>query len=119
MPGMRLYGERNIVERGEVKKQRRDLERAGKAKGAALMDRQGRDIAAGEMDAPGVGRDLTRELPDQRALAGAIRPDDGVQLARLYRQRDGVGSHDATKALGQAIDVEQPVSHGACPPRAR
>src|SRR5881396_810123 len=65
MPGMRLHGERNVVERGEIEKQRGDLEGAGKAERAAAMDRQRRDIAAGEVDASGIGYDLARELPDQ------------------------------------------------------
>ena len=45
------------------------------------IDRQRGDVAAVEMDAAGVGRDLAGELADQRGLAGAVRADDGVQLA--------------------------------------
>ena len=49
---------------------------------AAPIDRQRGDVVAGEADAAGIGRDLAGELADQRGLAGAVRADDGVQLAR-------------------------------------
>ena len=70
---VRLHGERDIVERGEIGKQRGDLERAREPEHAAAVDRQRRDVAAVEPDAPGVGRDLAGQLADQRGLAGAVR----------------------------------------------
>src|SRR6478736_6310786 len=82
MAGMRLHRQRDIIERGEMRKQRRDLERARKSHQAAAVHRQRGDVAAAEMDAAGIRRDLAGELADQRGLAGAVRPDDGVQLAR-------------------------------------
>src|SRR4029077_5254765 len=81
MPGVRLDRERDIVERGEIGKQRRDLKRARQPKRAAAIDRKRRDISAVEMDAARVGRKLAGKLADQRGLARAVRPDDGVQLA--------------------------------------
>src|SRR5215469_10361641 len=68
---MRLDGERHVVEDGKIEEQRGDLERPRQTKLAAAENRQGRDIAAFESDAPGVGGDLAGELADQRGLARA------------------------------------------------
>ena len=81
--------------------------------GSAVMS------CAGEADAAGVGRDLAGQLADQRGLAGAVRTDDGVQLARRHREVDAVGRDDAAEALGQTVDREQRVSHGAGSPASR
>src|SRR5207244_9590202 len=58
MAGMRLDGERDIVERGEVEKQRGDLERSRQPELAAAVDRQSGDVHPVETDAPGVGREF-------------------------------------------------------------
>ncbi len=78
---MRLHGERHVVEDGKIEEQRGDLERSSQAELAAAVGGQRRHVAAFEMDAPGVGGDLAGELADQRGLARAVRPDDGVKLA--------------------------------------
>ena len=113
MPGMRLHGERHVVERGEIGKQRGDLERAGEPEPAAAIGRQRGDVAAAEANAAGVGRELADELADQRGLAGAVRPDDGVQLALRHVERDGIGGDHAAEAFAQALDLQERVSHGA------
>ena len=113
MAGMGLDGKRDIVERGEFGKQRGDLERAGKPDLAAPIDRQRRDVMSVEADAAAVGRDLAGQLPDQRGLAGAIGSDERVQFAARQRERYRVGGHHAAEALGQGIDFEQDLSHGA------
>ena len=70
-----------------------------------------------EADASGIGRNLAGQLPDQRSLAGAVRSDNGVQLAAIKRERDPVGRDHAAEALGQVFDLKKSVSHGA-PSRA-
>ena len=77
------------------------------------MHRQRGNVPPVEMDAAGVRHDLAGELADQRGLAGAVRPDDGVQLALRDIERDIVGGDHAAEALGQALDREQRVSHGS------
>ena len=119
MAGVRLHRERHVVERGEIVEQRGDLERAREPELAAPVDRQRGDVVAGEADAAGVRRDLAGELADQRGLAGAVRADDGVQLARRHRERDAVGGDHAAEALGQSVDLQQCVSHGADAPASR
>ena len=81
--GVRLHGQRDIVERGEIAEQRGDLERARQPQQAAAMDRPRGDVGAVEEDAAGVRRDFAGELADQRGLAGAVRTDDRVQLPGL------------------------------------
>ena len=62
---------------------------------------------------PPLWRDLAGQQADQRGLAGAVRADDGVQFAARDIERDGVGGDDAAEALGQALDLQQRLSHGA------
>ena len=124
--GVRLHGERHVVERREVEEQRGDLERAREPEaGCAARPAAPVMSLAGEADAAGVGRDLAGQLADQRGLAGAVRADDGVQLAARHRERDVVGGDDAAEALGQAVDLRaaaqarrSPASMPSMPPRA-
>jgi hypothetical protein len=51
------------------------------------------------------------ELADQRGLAGAVRADDGVQLACRNVERDVVRRNDAAEAAHQPVDAEQRLSH--------
>ena len=50
MTGMRLHRQRHVVERGEIEKQRRDLERAREPERAAPMHRQRGDVATFKAD---------------------------------------------------------------------
>ena len=52
---MGLHGERDIVERGEIRQQRGDLERAREPEPRALVGGQAGDVAAGETDRAGSG----------------------------------------------------------------
>ena len=75
---------------------------------------------------PRIGREHAGELADQRGFAGAVRPDDGVQLALLHVERDVVGGENAAEALGQAFDLRAafqpsarlPLRKPSMPPRA-
>ncbi len=111
--GMRLHGERHIVERGEIGKQRGDLERAREPEPAAALDAEMRDVGSVEADAAILRRNLAGQESDQRGLAGAVRADHGVKFAARNFERNGVGRHHAAKALGQALDLQQRLSHGA------
>ncbi len=71
------------------------------------------DVVAVEADAAGIRCQLAAELGDQRGLAGAVRPDDRVQLAGVDVERDVVGGDDAAEALGQILDLQQRLAHGA------
>src|SRR5215831_7436097 len=103
MASMRLHGKCDVVERSEIREQRRDLERSGEPELTATVDRHGRDVSPIEADGAGIGRNFAGELTDQRRLAGTIRADDRVQLAASDRERDLVASDHAAEALGQAL----------------
>ena len=97
----RLHRERDILERREAGQDRGDLERSRQAHRRARVHRQGRDILAGKHDAAGIGRKQPGNLVDQRRLAGAVRPDDGVQFARPDVERHVVGD-DAGRRISSA-----------------
>src|SRR5262249_979824 len=118
MTTVRLHRERDVVEGGEGRERRGDLERAAQADRGAPINGQRRDVAAREPDATLVGRDFAGELADQRGLTRPVRADDSVQLARGNRKRDLVRGDNAAEALGQALDCEQRISHGALLPGA-
>ena len=105
--GMRLHGERDIVERGEIGKQRGDLERAREPEPAPSIGGRAGDVAAVEADAAAMRVQSRRQQRDQRGLAGAVRPDHGVKFAGGDVERDRVGGDHAAEALGQAFDLQQ------------
>src|SRR5918912_1235132 len=70
-----LDRKRHIVERGELRIDARDLERAREPLARASRRRERRDVLAGEDDAPGIRREVAGELSDEGRLAGAVRPD--------------------------------------------
>ena len=111
---MRLHRQRDIVERGEIAKDAGDLERAGDAESGAADGTKPRDIAAGEMDRPGVGMQFADELRDQRCLAGAVGPDHGMDLAGRDSERHLAGREESAKALGQRAGFEERLGHSIC-----
>ena len=111
MARMGLRRECDIVCGGEVRQQGRDLERARQPQRAAPPGRQAGDVAAGEVNAAAMRRQMAGKLADQRGLAGAVRPNDGVQLAAADIERHVVGRHDAAEAAHQFLDAQQGISH--------
>jgi hypothetical protein len=116
MSGMRLYRKRHVVERGEIAKQRGNLERARQAERAAAVCRQRRDVAIGKPDPSGIRADLAGKLIDQRGLAGAIGTDDGVQFAFTHVELNIVRGDDATKPFRQPFDLKQRLHHDVSSP---
>src|SRR5215472_14927478 len=112
---MRLHGERHVVEDGKIEEQRGDLERPRQTKLAAAVGGQRRHVAAFETDAPGVSGDLAGELADQRGLARAVRPDDGVKLALRNSERNCITGDYTAEALAHALDLQQRISHSGRP----
>ena len=112
---MRLHGERDVVQRGEIEEQRGDLERARQPELATAPARQRRDIAAVEANAPGVGHDLAGELADQRGLAGAVRADDGVQFAARHLEHNVSQATTPPKRLVKPSICQR--GSGTAPPR--
>src|SRR5437879_2541864 len=76
-----------VLDHGELWKNLGDLERAGDAKGDALMRGQRRYVASIERDRSGGRREKAADEVEKSGLAGAVRPDDGAQLALFHGQR--------------------------------
>ena len=83
----------------EAREDAGDLERSRKAEPRALGGRQVRDVAPGEADAAGVRPEFAGQLPDQRGLAGTIRPDQRVGFAGADIERDVVGRDQRAERL--------------------
>jgi len=62
-----------------------------------------------------IGRKQSGNLIDQGGLAGAVRADHGMQLARPDLQRHVIGHAQAAEFLAQVLNAQHGVSHGASP----
>jgi hypothetical protein len=93
------------------------LEAASEPPPRHLVGRKAGDVAAAQQDPAAGRRHLAGEEVDERRLAGAVRPDDGVDLARLECERDVVDRGEALEALRERLGDEDRLSHGG--PRAR
>src|SRR6476646_4006287 len=101
MASARLHCQRHVVEDAQIEKERRDLKRARQSERAPGMHGYRSDIAAREIDAPGVGPELAAELRDQRCLARSIRPDHGMQFTLGDPESEIVSSSDAPKRFAR------------------
>src|SRR5262249_40102263 len=70
------------------------------------------DIAAIERDLAGNGSQHPRQAVKKRALAGAVGPDDGADLAALHREIDLVESGQTAKADRQILSPQDPGAGG-------
>ena len=113
---MRLRRQRDIVERGEVGQQRRDLERARQPQRAAPVAWHPRDVLTGKSNGAGIRQQLPGELADQRGLAGAVGADDRVQLSARNVEREVVGRGYAAEPPHQIFNAKQGINHGAASP---
>ena len=73
----------------------------------ARVRRPGGDVGAGEDDRAAVARELAAELRHEGGLAGAVRADQGMDLAGVDAQVDAIGRDQAAEALLEAAHVEQ------------
>ena len=102
-----LHRHQHVLQRGEFAKDRGDLVRAREPGAGALFDGQGGDVAPVEMNRAFVRMQLAGQLGDQRALAGAVGADDGVQLAGGDVEAEVVGGQQAAVAFDQAVRTQE------------
>ena len=102
----RLGGNAHVLKRGGVGQDVGDLVRAGDALLRDAVGRQAGDILAIEDDAAGGRAQHTGQAIEERALAGAIRADDGADLAALDLEVDVVERGQTTKADSQAFRTQ-------------
>ncbi len=87
----------DVLAHGELRSERRDLERAGEAEPGAAVRRKAEDGAALENDVAGVGRNLAEQLGHQRGFARAVGADDRVYGAGPNREGDVARRVDAAE----------------------
>src|SRR4029079_6006934 len=83
------------------------LERARQTMTGAPVSRPGGDVGAGEDDRAAVARELAAELRHEGGLAGAVRADQGMDLAGVDAQVDAIGRDQSAESLLEAAHVEQ------------
>ena len=96
---LRLYCHADVLEHGQVREDREDLERASHAEAGTDMHRDPRDVNAIEHDASVAGLQCAGQHVEERGLAGAIRPDDAVKHAAADLEVDALRHHQATEIL--------------------
>src|SRR5262249_56048241 len=81
----------------------------------ARRGRHRSDVLGGEAPLAAVRADVAGELPDQRGLPRAVRPDDRVRLAEAHVEIDAVARAQRAEALAQGPDLED-VNHSCAAP---
>ncbi len=125
-----IHAERDVLEHGHRLEQREMLEHHADAEAARLLRAGDRDLAAVPSDRARIGLEHAVDDLDQRALAGAVLAEQGMDLARHHREADVVvGEHAAGVAFADAaqlepwgrrrLDVHAPVVGPGCTPPAR
>ena len=98
--------EGHCVQRGDLGKERVDLEGAHQPAPHAGGGRLCGDVVAIEQDLPGVGLQHARQEVDQRRLARAIGADEGVALALGQGKGDVAGDHQRAERLVDPLSGE-------------
>src|SRR6185437_17054428 len=88
--GLRLGREAHVLGHTETGKKVGELKRAPEPKPGALRGAQAGDILARDQHRPAGSCELARDQVEVGGLAGAVRPDDGGELARKESARDAV-----------------------------
>ncbi len=101
-----LQGDAHIFERGQVGKNRRNLERAHEAETRHIGRPHRGDVAAVERDSPGARRDEFGQHIEAGRLAGAVRPNQGVNRPALDAQGDVADCAEIAEALAKALGDE-------------
>ena len=76
--------------------------------------RVGDEVEATERDATGGRLQKADGLLDKRRLAGPVRAEQSVDLARLDAEGDGVVGDNRAEALRETLDAERPVVRRPC-----
>jgi hypothetical protein len=102
--------EGDVLDDGERRDEGQALEDHPDVVPARFLGRPQPDGLAVHQDLPGVALVIPVDAFDQRALAGAVFPQERVDLAREGIEGNRVVGQDAGEALGQFTDAEERVS---------
>ena len=87
------------LERRQARKERVDLESAGKATVHALMRLEIGDVGTVEHDGAGIGCEHAGEEVDERRLPRAVRPDERIACALGQLQRQVLRDDERAEAF--------------------
>ena len=108
---LRLQRQPQVLVDRQAAEQVGDLERTGEALLADAVRRQALNVAAVEAHGAAVRRVQARDQVEQRGLAGAVRADQGMDLAGADREA-GVGDGtDAAEMFRDAVDLQHRSLH--------
>ena len=98
--------EADVLHHGQMRRERELLVNHRHA-GVARVDGLARLVrTAVEPHDPGVGPERARQDPHQRALAGAVLPDQRTHLARRHVEVDPGDGHRRAERLAHAFHLE-------------
>ena len=105
--GLRLDGEPHVLGDAEARKEIGQLERAAEAEPGALRRAQAGHVLPVDQDRAVGGAQLARDQVEVGRLAGAVRPDDGGELAGPEGAGDVIDRDMAAEADGQVARLER------------
>ena len=100
-----LDREQNIVEHRQAREQAGDLERPRHAERGAAVALPGGDVAAEQQHLARARRKYAGDQVEQRGLAGAVRADDGLAVARHDLERHVTHRMKPAEAFRQSLAV--------------
>ena len=106
-----MCADRDVLGDGQAGERLHDLERARDAAPGEAVRRLAGDVAAGIEDAAGARRQEAGDDGEQRRLAGAVRPDQRGDAARLGGERrlvDGEQAAEAFRHRSRRAEAAQP-----------
>ena len=101
--------EQHVVEHRQPGEQAGDLERARHPERGAPVARPAGDVRPNSSTCPDVGGKDSGDEIEQRGLAGAVRSDDGLAVARHDLQRDAAHGVQAAEAFRQSSELQNGV----------
>src|SRR5204863_9631552 len=107
----RVAADEQVLQHGRVLEQLDVLELAGDAEAGDLVRRTAQQGLAVELDRPCRRRVEAADKIEHGRLAGAVRPDQGEDLAAPYLEADVVDGADPTEAHAEMRDREKRRRH--------
>ena len=106
-----LQGQAHVLQRRQMREDGRDLEAADQPQPGHHGRLHARDVATLKRDLAARGRQEGGQQVEACRLAGAVGTDQGVDVARLHAQIDGIDSHEAAELSRQAFGLQDGVCH--------
>src|SRR5918992_1225417 len=102
-----MPADHHVLKRREIGEEADVLEGARNTRRRHMVRLEPGKLAPGEAEGAGIGGIDPRQDVEERGLAGAVRPDQAVDLACGNGKRDIVQSLNAAEALGRTLDEQK------------